>query len=116
MKVPVGCFPTPDCKLKLRGITALDENNLGLSVCHKGCGSKAFVKTIRCFHRSMQVEHMEALRKKGCSIQRPGADEKVRLQMRIPPRMWSWGTSARFTDEFFKSSRGHHLLPVCSIN
>lgn len=27
-----------------------------------------------------------------------------------------WDTSAHFTDEFLKSSRGHHILPVYSIN
>jgi hypothetical protein len=60
---------------------------------------------------------MEALRKKKSALfSDPG------LMRRCVTNSYSsqhvvWDTSlAHFTDEFLESSRGHHLLPVYSIN
>lgn len=100
----------------LEASLCLRKNNLGLSVCEKGCKSKAFVKTIWWFYWSMWAEHMEALRKKKSAL-----FSSLGLMRRCVTNSYSsrhvvWDTLAHFTDEFVKSSRGHHLLPVYSIN
>lgn len=109
--------PLPQTVSWRRGASlCLRKNNLGLSVCKKGCKFKAFVKTIWWFYWSMWAEHMEALRKKKSAL-----FSSLGLMRRCVTNSYSsrhvvWDTLAHFTDEFVKSSRGHHLLPVYSIN
>lgn len=82
--------PLPQTVSWHRGASlCLRKNNLGLSVCKKGCKFKAFVKTIWWFYWSMWAEHMEALRKKSLPYLAAWGWWEGVLQIRIPLGMWS---------------------------
>ena len=115
MKLTVDCFPIPNSKLKLWGITVLIKTIWDFLYIRKGEHLKLLWRQYGASIDPCEMNIRRLWEKESALFSDPG------LMRRCVTNLYSsqhvvWDTSAHFTDEFLKSSRDHLLLPVYSIN